>query len=77
MKYCEAAILDLVDLIVKITDMNNLNKLGILQEIKNLYYGVLEYENDSDRECESIEYDDYYVLSEDSDTGEFVGFRNM
>ena len=28
-------------------------------------------------ECESLEYDDYYVLSEDSDTGEIIGIRNL
>ena len=35
------------------------------------------YDNDSDTEYELIEYDDYDVLSEDSDTGENIGFRNM
>ena len=77
LNYCEEAILDLIDLIVKITDMINLKKLGVLQEIKKLYNGVSEYENDNDTENESIEYDDYYELSEDSDTGEIIGFRNM
>ena len=42
-----------------------------------MYDGVLEYENDSDTENESIEYDEYYELSEDSHTGEIIGFRNI
>ena len=77
LKYCEDTILDLIDLIVKITDMINLKKPNVLQEIKNLYNGVLQYENESDTEFESIGYDDCYELSEDSDTGEIIGFRNM
>ena len=75
--YCEDDILDLVDLTVKITDMVILKKPGVLQEIKKLYDGVLQYENESDMEYESIEYDDYYELSEDKDTGEIIGFRNL
>ena len=74
---CEDDILDLIDLPVKITDMIILKKPGVLQEIKKLYDGILQYENESDIECESIEYDDYYELSEDSDTGEIIGFRNL
>ena len=35
------------------------------------------HDNDSDTEYESIEYDDYDVLSEDGDTGEIIGLRNM
>ena len=77
MNYCEDAILDLIDLTVKIIDMINLKKLGVLQEIKKLYDGVIQYENDSDTECESIEYDDCDMLSEDSKTGEIIGFRNL
>ena len=77
LNYCEDAILDLIDLTVKITDMINLKKPNVLQEIKKLYNGVLQYENESDTEFESIDYDDYYELSEDSDTGEIIGFRNM
>ena len=78
LNYCEDAILDLIDLTVKITDMINLKKPNILQEIKKLYNGILQYENDSDTECESIEYDDCgMLLSEDSDTGEIIGFRNI
>ena len=77
LNYCEDDILDLIDLTVKITDMNNLKKPGVLQEIKKLYNGVSEYENDNDTESESVEYDEYYELSEDSDTGEIIGFRNM
>ena len=48
--------------------MINLKKPGVLQEIKKLHIGVLQYENDSDTECESIEYDDCDMPSEDSDT---------
>ena len=77
LNYCENVILDLIDLTVKIIDKINLKKPGVLQEIKKLCDGVSQYENDSDTENESIEYDDYYELSEDSDTGEIVGFRNM
>ena len=54
LNYCEDAILDLIDLTVKITDMINLKKTNVLQEIKKLYNGVLQYENDSDTECESL-----------------------
>ena len=75
--YCEDAVLDLIHLTVKIADMINLKKPNVLQEIKKLYNGVLQYENESDTEFESIDYDDYYELSEDSDTGEIIGFRNM
>ena len=77
LNYCEDAVLDLIDLTVKIVDMINLKKPNVLQEIKKLYNGVLQYENESDTEIESIDYDDYYELSEDSDTGEIIGFRNM
>ena len=77
LNYCEDAILDLIDLTVKITDVINLKKPNVLQEIKKLYKGVLQYENESDTEFESIGYDDYYELSEDSDTGEIIGFRNI
>ena len=77
LNYCEDDILDLIDLTVKIVDMINLKKPNVLQEIKKLYNGVLQYENENDTEFESIDYDDYYELSEDSDTGEIIGFRNM
>ena len=77
LNYCENGILDLIDLTVKITEMINLKKPGVLQEIKKLYDGVSQYENDNDTDNESVEYDDYYELSEDSDTGEIIGFRNM
>ena len=77
LNYCEDAVLDLIDLTVKIADMINLKKSNVLQEIKKLYNGVLQYENDSDTECESIDYDDCDMLSEDSDTGEIIGFRNI
>ena len=77
LNYCEDAILDLIDLTVKITYMINLKKPNVLQKIKKLYNGVLQYENDSDTECESIDYDDCDMLSEDSDTGEITGFGNI
>ena len=77
LKYCEDAILNLIDLFVKIIVMINLKKPGVLKEVKKLYDGVLEYEYDTDTEDESVEYDDYYELSEDSDTGEIIGFRNL
>ena len=77
LNYCEDAILDLIDLTVNITDMIISKRPGVLQEIKKLYDGVSQYENDNDTDNESIEYDDYYELSEDSDTGEIIGFRNM
>ena len=77
LNYCEDAVLDLIDLTVKVADMINLKKPNVLQEIKKLYNGVLQYENDSDTECESIDYDDCDMLSEDSDTGEIIGFRNI
>ena len=77
LNYCEKIILDLIDLTVKINDMIILKKLAILQETEKLYDGVVQYEKNSDTECESLEYDDYYVLSEVSDTGEIIGFRNM
>ena len=74
--YCEDDILNLIDHTVKITDMIILKKPNVLQEIKKLYNSILQYENDSDTECESIDYDDCDILSEDSDTGEIIGFRN-
>ena len=77
LNYCEDVILNLIDLTVKITNMIISKKPGVLQEIKKLYDGVSQYENDNDTDNESIEYDDYYELSEDSDTGEIIGFRNM
>ena len=77
LKYCEDVILDLIDLTVKITDMINLKKPNVLQEIKKLYKGVLQNENDSDTECGAIDYDNCDILSEDSDTGEIIGFRKL
>ena len=77
LNYCEDVILDLINHTVKISHMIISKKPGVLQEIKKLYDGVLQYENESDMEYESIEYDDYYELSEDSDTGEIIGFRNL
>ena len=58
LNYCEDVILDLIDLTVKITNMIILKKPGVLQEIKKLYDGILQYENESDMEYESIENDD-------------------
>ena len=75
LNFCDDAILNLIDLIVKIADKNEFKKPGILQEIKKPYHGVLQYENDSGRECEPFEYYDYDVLSEYSDTGEIIGSR--
>ena len=77
LNYGEDAILDLIDLTVKIIIMINLKKPGVLQEIRKVYDGVIQYENHSDTECKSIEYDDFDMLSEDSDTGEIIGFRNI
>ena len=78
LNFCEDAILDVIDLTVKLIDMINLKKPGVLQEIRKLYDGVSQYENDSDTECESIEYEDCdMLLSEDGDTGEIIGFRNI
>ena len=74
--YCEDAILDLNNLTVKIFDMFGLKKRGILQEPKKLYDAVLQYGNDIDTECEPLECDDYYVLSENSGTGGIEGLRN-
>ena len=77
LNYCEDVILNLIDLTVKITNMIISKKPGVLQEVKKLCDGVSQYENDNDTDNESIEHDDYYELSEDSDTGEIIGFRNM
>ena len=76
LNYCEDAILDLIDPTVKVNDMINLEKPVILQEIKKLYDGMLQHEYDSDTASESLNFFDYYVLSEGSDTGEIIGFRN-
>ena len=77
LNYCEDVILDLINLTLKISHMIISKKPGVLQEIKKLYDGILQYENESDMEYESIEYDDYYEVSEDSDTGEIIGSRNL
>ena len=78
LNYCEDDILDLIDLTVKITVMIHLKKPNVLQEIKKLYNSILQFENESDTEYESIDYDDdCNTLSEDSDTGEIIGFRNF
>ena len=62
LNYYEDAILDLIHLTVNIIEMINLKKHGLLQEIKKLYQGVIQYKNDSDTECESIEYGDFNML---------------
>ena len=67
--YCEDDILDLIDHTVKITDKINLKKPNVLQEIKKLYNSILQYD--------SIDDDEWNILSEDSDTGEIIGFRNI
>ena len=77
LNFCADAIFHLIDLTVKIIDMINLKKPGVLQEIKKLYDGVLQNGNDSDTECESIENDDCDMLSEDNVTGAIIGFRNI
>ena len=78
LNYCEDEILDLNDRTVKLSHMIILKKPNVLQEIKKLYNSILQYENDSDTEYESIGYDDdCNILSEDSDTGEIIGFRNI
>ena len=40
LNYCEDAVLDLIDLTVKIADMINLKKPNVLQEIEKLYNAV-------------------------------------
>ena len=77
MNFCEDDILGLIILSVKIFDMINLKKPGILQEINKLYDGVSQYGDDSDTKNESVEYINYYELSEHSDLGENIGFRNL
>ena len=72
LNYCADAVPDQFDLAENITDLISLKKPGKLQETKKLYHGVLQFEDDGDMECESLEYDDYYVLSEDSDTAEIL-----
>ena len=62
---------------VKIDNMLVSKKPDILHEVKKFYNGVSQYEHDNDTENEFIEYEDYYELSEDSDTGEIIGCRNM
>ena len=73
----EDANLVVIHLTIKITVMINIKNLVCYKKNKKLYDGVLQFVNDSDSECESIEHDDCNVLSEDSDTCEIIGFRNM
>ena len=65
------------DLVVKIGNMSSLKKPGVLIEVKKLYDNISQYGHDTDIEDEFVDFDDYYELSEDSDTGENIGFRNM
>ena len=48
LNYCEDVIFDLINLTVKISHMIISKKPGVLQEIKKLYDGILQYENESD-----------------------------
>ena len=80
LNYSEDGVFGLIDFTVKLTDMVFLKEPGSSQESKKLFDAVLLYENDIDVEhayLSLVEYDDYDVLSEDSDTREFIGFRNM
>ena len=70
LNYCEDDILNLIDLTVKKTDMINLKKPNVLQEIKKLYSSILQYDFINDD-------DEWNMLSEDSDTGGIIGFRNI
>ena len=71
LSFCENGILDLIDLTLKISDMVLLKMSGILQEIKKLCDGMLLY---GYAYKSLFEYD---VLSENSDTREIIGFRNV
>ena len=77
LKFCEDAIPDLIKLTVKITDMGTLEIPGLLQENKKLYDALLLHKNDSVDYSSIIEYDDYDVLSENSETGKVNGCRNL
>ena len=70
LNYCEDDILDLIDHTVKISHMINSEKPNVLQEIKNLFNNILQYDFIDDD-------DEWNILSEDSDTGEIIGFRNI
>ena len=70
LNYCEDDFLDLIDLTVKITDMIILKKPNVLKEIKKLYNSILQYDSIDDD-------DEWNILSEDSGTGEIIGFRNI
>ena len=70
LKYCEDDILDLIDHTVKISHMINSKKPNVLQEIKKLYNSILQYDFIDDD-------DEWNILSEDGDTGELIGFRNI
>ena len=70
LNYCEDDILDLIDHTVKIPHMINSKKPNVLQEIKKLYNSILQYDSINDD-------DEWNILSEDSDTGEIIGFRNI
>ena len=68
LNFCEDAIPDLIRLTVKITHMGILEISGLLRENKKLYDAVLLHKNDSVDYSSLIEYDDYDVLSENSET---------
>ena len=70
LKYCEDDILDLIDHTVKISHMINSKKPNVLQEIKKLYNSLLQYDFIDDD-------DEWNILSEDSDTGQIIGFRKI
>ena len=70
LNYCEDDILDLIYHTVKISHMINSKKPNVLQEIKKLYNSILQYDFIDDD-------DEWNKLSEDSDTGEIIGFRNI
>ena len=54
-----------------------LEKPGMLQEIKKLDNGVLLYGKDLDTGYVYNSFFEYDVISEDSGTGEIIGFGNL
>ena len=75
--FCEKVFLNLIDFTVRKSDMVSFKKPRILQETKKLHDAVLLYENDGDVYSSLNIEDDYDASSEDSDTGELIGFRKM
>ena len=51
--------------------MINSKKPNVLQVIKKLFNSILQYDSIDDDDNE------WNILSEDSDTGEIIGFRNI